>query len=71
MTAELIWKVKSIIVPERATSVRRGFEHVVPVVEGRAQTLDGGIAMDHSVGHAVAGGIGIEGAEDWPVAGDN
>ena len=44
--------------------LRADFEHVAPVVSGRAKALDNRMQGDHSGGHAVAGGIGIEAAVD-------
>ena len=40
------------------------FEHVVPVVGGRAKALDGGVQGDHGIGHLVASGIGIKATID-------
>ena len=36
---------------------------------GRAEALDGGVAVDHGLGHAVAGGVGIEAAVNGEFAG--
>jgi len=40
-------------------------EHVVPVLEGWAETFDGGSAGDHFASHGLACGIGIEAAVDF------
>ena len=37
-----------------------GFEHVVPVVGGRAKAFDAWVQSHHGVGHLVASGIGIK-----------
>ena len=37
-----------------------GSEDVVPVVEGRAKALDGGMEGDHGASHGVTGGVGIK-----------
>ena len=42
--------------------LRGGLEDVVPVMEGRAEALDGGMQGDHGLGHVVAGGVGVEAA---------
>lgn len=41
-----------------------GPEHIVPIVVGRAEALDGGMQGDHGVSHGVTGGIGVEAAVD-------
>ena len=40
------------------------FEHVVPVVGGRAKALDAGVQGHHGIGHLVASGIGIKATID-------
>ena len=55
--------------PEGLEDVPAGAEGVVPVVVGRAEALHGWVACDHGVGHAVAGGVGVEAAVDGQVAG--
>ena len=40
------------------------FEHVVPVVGGRAKASDAGVQGHHGVGHLVASGISIKAAID-------
>ena len=40
------------------------FEHVVPVVGGRAKALDAGVQGHHGIGHLVASGISIKAAID-------
>ena len=40
------------------------FEHIVPVVGGRAKALDAGVQSNHGVRHLVAGGIGVKAAID-------
>ena len=40
------------------------FEHIVPVVGGRAKALDAGVQSNHGVRHLVAGGIGVKATID-------
>lgn len=44
--------------------LRRCGEDVVPVGLRRTQAFHGGVQCDHGFRHVVAGGVGVEGAED-------
>ena len=43
---------------------------VVPVFGGRTETTDRRMALVHSLGHGLTGGIGVEAAIDWHALGD-
>ena len=44
---------------------------VVPVVVRRAEALDGGVAGDHGLGHALAGSVSVEAAVDGQAVGQD